>query len=416
MEKLIEMGKLAKKSASSLSVAFTGEKNDALFAIAKALRDNSEEILSANQKDLDKASENGLSAAMTDRLKLDYSRLDDIAKACEYIASLEDPIGKVLEGGIRPNGLHIIKTTVPLGVVGMIYEARPNVTVDCAALCIKSGNACILRGGKEAINSNMALVKVMQDALASTSIDSNAVQLIENTDRETATAMMRMREYIDVLIPRGSQGLIQAVVKDSTVPVIETGAGNCHIYVDRSAHTLMAIDIVENAKVSRPSVCNAVETLLVHKDAPPEFLPMLKKRLISSGVKLLGCEKTLERLGEPVTLATDEDYATEFDDYILTIKIVNNMDEAIEHIEKYSTHHSEAIITSDYSCSQIFTSLVNSAAVYVNASTRFTDGGEFGLGAEIGISTQKLHARGPMGISSLTSTKYIVTGNGQVRK
>lgn len=409
------IGERAKRAAFSLSQALGGEKNKALYAIADALEQESENILAANAVDLKAAAENGMSPAMQDRLRLDEARIKEIASAVRYVAGLEDPVGRVIGGETRPNGLQIVKTTVPLGVVGIIFESRPNVTADCAALCLKSGNACILRGGKEAINSNKALVAIMREALASTEIPTDCIQLVEDISRDTANEMMRMNGVIDLLIPRGGAGLIQTVVKNSTVPVIETGAGNCHIFVDETADPEMAASIVDNAKTSRPSVCNAVETLLIHKACAQKLLPIIAERLAKSSVELRGCAETLDIIGAMAGPATEEDYKTEFDDYILAIKVVDSLDEAISHIEKYSTHHSEAIITRDCENSRRFLAQVDSAAVYVNASTRFTDGGEFGLGAEIGISTQKLHARGPMGLAHLTSIKYLVTGNGQVR-
>ncbi len=409
------IGKNAKSAAFSLSQALSGEKNKALQIIAEDLLANMPAILSANLQDLGAAEKNGMASSMVDRLRLTEARIRDIADAVLFVANLDDPVGKVIGGETRPNGLQIVKTTVPLGVVGIIYESRPNVTVDCAALCLKSGNACILRGGKESINSNTALAMLMRASLAKTAINPDCIQLVEDTSRETATEMMRLNTYIDVLIPRGGSGLIQAVVKNATVPVIETGAGNCHIFVDETSDENMAVQIVDNAKTSRPSVCNAMETLLIHKDCAEKLLPQIAGQLKKSSVELRGCRRTCEILGDLAIAATDDDYKTEFDDYILAIKVVNDIDEAIAHIEKYSTHHSEAIITQNYQNSRQFLSQVDSAAVYVNASTRFTDGGEFGLGAEIGISTQKLHARGPMGLAHLTSTKYLITGCGQIR-
>lgn len=418
MKDLKTIGEGAKRAAFLLSQALGGEKDKALYAVADALERETQKILAANAGDLDAAVENGMSSAMQDRLRLTEDRLKEIASAVRFVASLENPVGKVIGGETRPNGLRIVKTTVPLGVVGIIFESRPNVTVDCAALCLKSGNACILRGGKEARRSNTALVEVMREALAGTQIPPDCIQLVEDVSRDTANEMMRMNGVIDVLIPRGGAGLIQTVVRNATVPVIETGAGNCHIFVDETADIEMAVSIVDNAKTSRPSVCNAVETLLIHKNCAKKLLPLISDKLAKSSVELRGCPETLDILASsatPATPATEDDYKTEFDDYILAVKVVGSLDEAISHIEKYSTHHSEAIVTQDYANGQKFLAQVDSAAVYVNASTRFTDGGEFGLGAEIGISTQKLHARGPMGLSQLTSTKYLVTGNGQIR-
>lgn len=409
------IGANAKRAASGLSQASPAEKNKALILMAKALEDGMDAILAANAEDLNQAGRQGMSFAMLDRLRLDKESIKGIANAVRHVAELDDPVGRVLGGETRPNGLKIVKISVPLGVVGIIYESRPNVTVDCAALCLKSGNACILKGGKEAIRSNMALAACMRKALLSTQLNPHCVQLVEDTSREAANEMMSMNGYIDVLIPRGGSGLIQAVLKNSTVPVIETGAGNCHIFVDASADSEMAVNIVDDAKTSRPSVCNAVETLLIHEACAEKLLPLIAKRLAKSDVELRGCPRTLSILGDMASPAAKEDYITEYDDYILAIKVVSGIEEAISHIEKYSTRHSEVIITKDFENSQKFLSRVDSAAVYVNASTRFTDGGQFGLGAEIGISTQKLHARGPMGLSQLTSTKYLVTGNGQIR-
>jgi len=352
---------------------------------------------------------------MLDRLTLNDKRIRDMAQAVRYITTLKDPVSRILSGSVSEEGLMIEKITVPLGVAGIIYEARPNVTVDAAALCLKAGNCCVLRGGKEAISSNTALMGIMRSALSGCGINPDAMNLVEDVSRESSVKMMRMNEYLDVLIPRGGAGLIRTIVENSTVPVIETGTGNCHIYVDAEADLDMAAEIIYNAKTSRPSVCNAAESLLVHKDAAKEFLPMAKKRLDESNVELRGCDKTRSILGEAVIPATEEDYKTEFLDYILAVKVVEDADEAIGHINKYGTMHSEAIVTRNYTTAERFLKLVNSAAVYVNASTRFTDGGIFGLGAEIGISTQKLHARGPMGLEALTTIKHIIRGNGQVR-
>ncbi len=415
MNTLQELGSRARKSAVYLANLPTGQKDKALLALADALVVDTPSILTANQKDLALAQQNGMTQAMQDRLRLTQERLSQIADAVRYVAGLNDPVGKILGGEVRPNGLAITKITVPLGVIGMIFEARPNVTVDCAALSLKSGNACILRGGKEAIHSNQALVTVMRKAVAAAGLPQDVIQLVEDISRETAVGLMQLNQYIDVLIPRGGAGLIHSVVKNATVPVIETGVGNCHIFVDSRADLEMAVNIIDNAKTSRPSVCNAMETLLVHQDIAPSLLPALKERLDRSNVEWRGCSKTTQILGTGVSPATLEDWATEYNDYILAVKIVEDIDEALAHIEAYSTRHSEAIITGDYTNSRRFTTQVDSAAVYVNASTRFTDGGEFGLGAEIGISTQKLHARGPMGLTHLTSYKYIIEGDGQIR-
>lgn len=415
MNGLIELGKKAKAASRLLAAATTAQKNKALEAIAAAFEsDKGAEILQANQTDLSAAKENGLSQALTDRLKLTPERLADISKGVREVAALPDPIGEIISGGTRPNGLKIEKIRTPLGVVAMIYEARPNVTADAAALCLKSSNACILRCGKEAIHSCMALEKVMREALEAVGLPQDCIQLIHDTSRQSAVDLMNLTSYVDVLIPRGGKGLIRSVAEQANVPVIETGAGNCHIYVDESAQIEMAVNICDNAKTSRPSVCNAVETVLVHSTVAPQFLPALQKALNVHHVELRGCPKTTALL-PGIQAATEEDYATEYDDYILALRVVDSMEEAITHIQTYSTGHSEAIITENYSKAKAFTEQVDSAAVYVNASTRFTDGGEFGFGAEIGISTQKLHARGPMGLAELCSSKYIVTGNGQIR-
>lgn len=409
-----EMGKNAKIAARTLAVA--GEKkNSALKAIAKALTENSAKILEANAIDIENGKANGLSESLLDRLKLDENRINGIADGVLEVAALPDPIGTVLSGSTRPNGLQITKVRVPLGVIGIIYEARPNVTADAAALCLKSGNAVILRGGKEAINSNKCITDIMRDAVAETGLDKNSIQLIEDTTRQSSVELMCMTDYLDVLIPRGGKGLIKAVVENAKVPVIETGAGNCHVYVDETADIDMAANIIYNAKTSRPSVCNAIETILVHEKIAGKALPVIKARLDEKNVQLRGCDKTCSILGEGVIPADESDWATEYLDYILAVRVVPSLDEAVAHITKYSSGHSECIVTSDYKNAKRFTSEVDAAAVYVNASTRFTDGGMFGLGAEIGISTQKLHARGPMGLNELTSMKFIIEGDGQVR-
>ena len=415
MKTLEEMGREAKKAAEVLAQAGSGEKDRGLAAIAAALRERAGEILAANALDTASGAESGMSRSLLDRLALTGERIEGIAGAVEEIIALPDPVGQVDRGTVRPNGLSITRVRVPLGVVGIIYEARPNVTVDAAALCLKSGNACILRGGKEAIKTNLALAEVMGRALEKAGLPAGAVRLVEDTGRESAQEMMRANGLIDVLIPRGGAGLIRAVVENSTVPVIQTGVGNCHVYVDSPCDLEMAARIIENAKCSRPSVCNAAETLLVHRDVAKKFLPMAKAALDRYGVQLRGCPETRRILGEDVLPATEEDYAAEFNDYILAVRVVASLPEAIEHIRRYSTGHSEAIVTDDYSHSRLFTRQVDAAAVYVNASTRFTDGGQFGLGAEMGISTQKLHARGPLGLLEMTTTKYIVLGSGQIR-
>ena len=408
------MGMQAKTASRQLAVA--GEKkNDALKAIAKALTENTAAIMAANQVDLDNGKANGLSAALLDRLKLDEGRIKGVADGVLEVAALPDPIGTVISGSTRPNGTNITKVRVPLGVIGIIFESRPNVTVDAAVLCLKSGNAVILRGGKEAIHSNKCLTSIMQEAIESVGLDRNAVQLIEDTTRQSSVELMELTEYLDVLIPRGGKGLIQAVVQNAKVPVIETGAGNCHVFVDESADIDMAANIIYNAKTSRPSVCNAIETILVHEKIAEKALPAIKARLDEKNVELRGCEKTRAILGDAVKPAEESDWETEYGDYILAVKVVSSLEEATEHIAKYSTGHSECIVTRDYQNARKFTATVDSAAVYVNVSTRFTDGGMFGLGAEIGISTQKLHARGPMGLNELTSMKFIIEGEGQVR-
>ncbi len=414
MTELEIMGAKAKQASRFLMTA-GAKKNIALKAIADALRANSQDIIDANRIDIENGKANGLRESMLDRLSLDESRINGMADGVEQVAMLADPIGKVLDGKTLDNGLKIEKVTVPMGVIGIIFEARPNVTSDAAALCLKAGSAVILRGGKEAINSNKATAKIMCDALESVGFPRDCVSLVTDTSRQSATELMQLSDYLDVLIPRGGAGLIKSVVANAKVPVIETGVGNCHVYVDESADIDMASSIIFNAKTSRPSVCNAIETVLVHKAIAEKALPKIKAELDKKNVEIRGCECTKEILGDCVVPVTENDFEIEFLDYILAVKVVDSIDDAIDHIAKYSTGHSESIITNDYNSAEIFTSSVDSAAVYVNASTRFTDGGEFGLGAEIGISTQKLHARGPMGLNELTSTKYIIKGNGQIR-
>ena len=414
MNYLENIGKRAKMAAKSLSVASSEAKNKALVAISAALKENSEKIINQNRIDLANGKEAGLSEAMLDRLMLDEARIAKIADAILEIVALDDPVGKTLSGTTRPNGLHISKVSVPLGVIAVIFEARPNVTADAAALCIKSGNTVILRGGKEAINSNIAMAEIMRDAVKASGLPEDSIQLIEKTDRETAAELMKLNDYVDVLIPRGGKGLIQSVVKNSTVPVIRTGEGNCHIYIDKDADIDTAAEIVLNAKASRVSVCNACETLLVHKDIAEFALIAVKEKLDTKNVVIIGDEKVQEILPDVVP-ATEEDWQTEYLDYKLAVRVVDNIDEAINHIATYSTDHSESIITENYSAAEKFVNEVNSSAVYVNASTRFTDGGEFGFGAEIGISNQKLHVRGPVGLPELTSYKYVIRGNGQIR-
>ena len=408
------MGKKAKEVARVLATA-GALKDRALISIADALIENTDYILEENAKDLEAGKANGLSNALLDRLALSPERIKGMADGARQVASLPDPCGRVISGGKLKNGLEVTKVTVPLGVIGIIYEARPNVTADSAVLCLKSGNAVILRGGKEAINSNKAVAAVMRKAIEIAGLPADSVQLIEDTTRQSSIELMGLSDYLDVLIPRGGAGLIKATVENAKVPVIETGVGNCHVYVDEYADIEMAAEIIYNAKTSRPSVCNAIETILVNKNIADKALPLIKAKLDEKNVELRGCEKTIEILGDSVKPATEEDYATEYLDYILAVKVVNCIDCALSHIAKYSSGHSECIVTENYTNAEKFLNSVDAAAVYVNASTRFTDGGEFGLGAEIGISTQKLHARGPMGINELTSMKFIVKGNGHVR-
>lgn len=415
MSYITQLALSAKQAQSSLANASVKIKNQILTEIALALQKNSAQIIAENKIDLDNAKQNGMSAAMLDRLMLDEHRIESMVNGIKKVLALPDPIGEVLSGMTMANGMKIVKRRVALGVIGIIYESRPNVTVDSTVLCLKASNALVLRGGKEAIHSNRFLAKLMKSAVELVGLDSNIIGFVDDTSREVTTEMMQLNGIIDVLIPRGGAGLIQAVVKNATVPVIETGVGNCHVYIDSFADLEMGANIVNNAKTSRPSVCNACESLLVHADVAKEFLPMAKIMLDRSNVRLLGCSKTIEILGDSVIHATAEDYATEFNDYTLSLKVVDSMQQAIDHIAKYSTHHSEAIVTSNLQNATIFTDMVDAAAVYVNASTRFTDGEEFGLGAEIGISTQKLHVRGPMGLKELTSTKYIIHGDGNIR-
>lgn len=411
---LEEMGKKAKEAARTLAV-MGEEKNDALKLIAKALIDNTDAILAANKIDVDNGRSNGLSESIIDRLSLGKARIEGMAQGVLDVATLPDPIGEVLSGSKRPNGLNITKVRVPIGVIGIIFEARPNVTSDAASLCLKSGNAVILRGGKEAINSNKCIADIMRSALDKSALDKNCIQLIEDTSRQSSVELMGLVDYLDLLIPRGGAGLIKAVVENAKVPVIETGVGNCHAFVDESADIDMAADIIYNAKTSRPSVCNAIETILVHKNIAEKALPVIKARLDEKNVELRGCEHTREILGSSVVPADETDWSTEYLDYILAVKVVDSIDEAIAHITKYSSGHSECIVTENYKNANRFKGEIDAAAVYVNASTRFTDGGMFGLGAEIGISTQKIHARGPMGLNELTSMKFIIEGDGQIR-
>lgn len=411
---LMEIGKKAKETAAVIGILDCGRKNEALLAAAAALSDGEEEILTANQDDVIQATVNGMSPGMIDRLELTPARIEAMADGLRSVAALDDPIGEVLSMKVRPNGLTIGQKRVPLGVVGIIYEARPNVTADAFGLCFKSGNSVILKGGSDALESNKAIVKWLQEGLIRAGLPKESVQLITDTDREVTREFMRLHDYVDVLIPRGGAGLIRSVVENSTVPVIETGTGNCHIFVDETADFDMALDIIFNAKTQRIGVCNACESLIIHRKIAEKFLPLLKARLDVKNVEIRADEEAC-RLVEGFIPATDEDWGREYLDYILSLKLVDSIDGAIAHINRYNTKHSEAIITSDYGNAQKFLNEIDAAAVYVNASTRFTDGFEFGFGAEIGISTQKLHARGPMGLLALTTTKYIVYGNGQVR-
>lgn len=411
---MIKLGENALAAKDFLATVTTEQKNKALLAIAAALRANGETIILENKKDLENGKAAGLNDGLLDRLMLNEARINDIASAAENVASLPDPCGRLLDEIKRPNGLDIKKISVPIGVIGIIYEARPNVTVDAAGLCLKSSNAVILRGGKEAINSNMALASVMRTAIEDCGFDKNCIQLVTDTSRESANQMMTMNGYIDCLIPRGGKGLIRSVVRNSTVPVIETGSGNCHIYVDESADIEMAANIIFNAKTQRIGVCNACESLVIHSGIINKALPVIKEKLDTKNVEMRGDERAMIA-ANGVLPASDEDFAEEYLDYIISVKTVDSLDEAIRHINKYSTKHSEAIITQNKANADEFLARIDSSSVYVNASTRFTDGGEFGLGAEIGISTQKLHARGPMGLRELTTTKYLIYGNGQVR-
>lgn len=408
------MGEKAQVASRQLAQLTTHQKNQVLRSMAQALEDNTENIVAANQADLEQAK--GLKASFVDRLTLDRARVVGMADGLRQLAMLADPIGDTVDAWTTETGLEIAKRRVPLGVIGMIFEARPNVSVDASGLCFKSGNAVILRGGKEALQTNQMLVKVLRRVLDDHDLDSNAIQLIDDPSHEVANQFMQLTEYLDVLIPRGSARLINAVAQQATVPVIKTGAGNCHIYVDDDVDLEMAINVIVNAKVQWPSVCNAAEKLLINSAVASEYLPAIAHALIEQNVELRGDKRAQAILGDQVIPATSEDWDTEYNDYIMAIKVVDTLDEAISHINQHNTQHSEAIITNNYEHSQRFLAEVDAAAVYVNASTRFTDGSEFGFGAEIGISTQKLHARGPMGLNELTTTKYVIRGNGQVRK
>lgn len=405
----------AKQAAAKLAVTPTAVKNAALLAMAAALEAQQSEILAANERDMTAAAAKGMKSSMLDRLKLTAERISGMADGLRQVAGLADPVGNVIDGKTLPNGLHITKIRVPLGVIGIIYEARPNVTADAAGLCLKSGNAVILKGGSEAMESNKTVAAILAQAAEGAGIPADSIQFIDTSDRQAVQDLIHMNGLVDVVIPRGGAGLIQAVVRNASVPVIETGAGVCHTYVDKDADVEMAMKIAFNAKVQRPSVCNAMETLLVHKDIADKFLPMMLMMYNSSAVEICGDEAVQEYSGQ-VHPVTEEDWSTEYGDLRLSVKIVDSIEEAMAHIAKYGTGHSECIVTNNYQAAQLFQYTVDAAAVYVNASTRFTDGNEFGFGAEIGISTQKLHARGPMALPELTSTKYLINGNGQVRK
>lgn len=414
MEELITKGKLAKLSATTLATASTDTKNAALNKIAEEFLNNTEYILAENAKDIDSAKANGISDGLIDRLRLTHDRITAMAEGIRQVTLLPDPIGEMVNEFTRPNSLSIGEVRVPLGVVGIIYEARPNVTADAAALCIKSGNACILRCGKEAHRSSMAITTVIRRALEASGLPADCVNLVEDTTRESATALMRLNDYLDVIIPRGGAGLIRSVVENATVPAIETGTGNCHVFVDQYADLDMAESIIINAKTSRPSVCNAEEKLLVHSHIADEFLPKILNSLVEKGVEIVGDQTVCQKFPS-ATPATEDDWGTEYLDMKIGVKVVDSLDDAINHINTYGSRHSEAIVTENAENSRRFLERIDAAAVYVNASTRFTDGFEFGFGAEIGISTQKIHARGPMGLKALTTTKYIIHGNGQIR-
>lgn len=414
MSEVEEMCRKAKEASAKLANLGTAVKNAALHGMADAFETFADEIMLANSRDVESARANGIGGAMLKRLELNKQKISQMADGVRQIAALRDPVGETIEGYIRPNGMEVRKVRVPIGVIGIIYESRPNVTADAAALCLKAGNAVVLRGGSESINSNLCIARLISTAASSAGVPDGAVQIIETTDRAAARELMSMKKYLDCIIPRGGKGLIQTVVENSTIPVIEHGDGNCHVYVDDSADLSMAEEIVFNAKVQNPGVCNAMETLLVSERIAPAFLPAACGRLAKAGVELRGCEKTRAIVPE-VKEADDSDWETEYLDLILAIRVVTGIDEAIAHIAKYGSGHTDAIVTENYSSARRFTSEVDSAAVFVNVSTRFTDGYEFGKGAEMGISTQKLHARGPMGIEEITTYKYVVTGNGQLR-
>lgn len=411
---ILQQGQKAKEVSKTISQLSSEQKNQGLLSAADNLISRMDEIIEANQQDTGNAKEQGITDALLDRLTLNKERIESMVDGIRQIVKLDDPVGEISEMKKRPNGLVIGQRRVPLGVVGIIYEARPNVTADAFALCLKTGNTTILRGGKEAIHTNTKIVEIIGEGLEKVGIPKDAIQLVQDTSRETSIQMMKMNQYLDVLIPRGGKGLIQSIIENSTVPVIETGEGNCHVYIDKDANIEMAISIAINAKTHRPGVCNSIETLIVHKDVAGDILPELVSKLQSLRVDIRG-DEGVKAIVPSVTLAEDEDWAREYLDYILAIKLVDSFEQAIDHIASYGTGHSEAIVTENYTAAQSFLDLVDAAAVYVNASTRFTDGYEFGFGAEIGISTQKLHARGPMGLKELTTSKYIIYGSGQIR-
>jgi glutamate-5-semialdehyde dehydrogenase len=415
MDYVNTLGAAAKRAAKIIAAADTNTKNAALKAIAEDLILREIDILKANEKDLSAAEQNNMSESLKDRLRLTSVRIKGIADSIEDVIRLDDPVGIIDGGSVRPNGMKIEKIRVPLGVIAIIYESRPNVTADAAVLCLKSGNCCILRGGKEAYHSSKIICEIMRAAVNRAGLPADAIQFVDDITRESSNALMTCNEYVDVLIPRGGAGLINAVLRNSTVPVIETGVGNCHLFIDVSADPTMAVDIAFNAKCRRPSVCNAIETLLVHADIADVILPLIKTKFDTKNVEIRGDETTKRILGESVKDVTEDDYKTEFLDYVIAVKVVNNIGEAIAHIDKYSSKHSECIVTNDLKNAEKFRKEIDAAAVYVNVSTAFTDGGMFGLGAEIGISTQKMHARGPMGLRELTTIKYLVSGDGQVR-
>ncbi|WP_302826225.1 glutamate-5-semialdehyde dehydrogenase [Anaerofustis stercorihominis] len=409
------LGKKAKIAGRSISDLNTNKKNEALECIKNELINNMKSIIKANKEDIVNAKANGMKESMIDRLTLDEDRIKAIANSIDKVINLKDPVGIISGGFKRPNGMEIVIKKVPYGVVGIIFESRPNVTVDAGCLCLKSGNACILRGGKEAINTNTRLVEVMRGAVKKAGLNHDVIQLVFDTDRKYVSEMAKLTEYIDVLIPRGSAGLIRSIKDIATVPFIETGAGNCHIYIDEFADNDMAVDLTDNGKTQRPSVCNSLETLLVHEKKAEEVLPLIYNKLKEHNVEFRGDERTLKILGSKAKKADEEDYKTEYNDYIIAVKVVENIEEAINHINKYSTKHSECIVTNNIESMNLFTSKIDSACVYVNVSTRFTDGEEFGFGSEIGIATQRTLPRGPMGLNELTTIKYVITGNGQIR-